>query len=83
MIWIAIIAFIISFFIFAYYYNKSESEKGFDSVEEALIGFFGPLIVLIISGGYIWYSIMNTYIGFALVVCALILFILLGELGKK
>ena len=42
MIWIAVVVFIISFFIFAYYYDKIESEKGSDdiSVEGFLIGYY-------------------------------------------
>ena len=85
MIWVAIVSFLISFFTFAYYYNESESEEGSDnmSVEGFLIGFYGSLIVLFISGVYIWYSILNTYIGLALVACAFILFYFFGRKIKK
>lgn len=76
MIWIAVIAFIISFFVFVYYHNKSETE-GYDDIsfEGFLFGFYGSLIVLFISGMYIFYSILNTHIGLALVALAFILFI--------
>ena len=61
MIWIAVVVFIISFFVFAYYYDKTESEKSSDniSVEGFLIGYFGSLIALYISFMFIFYTIIN------------------------
>jgi len=61
MIWVAITAFIISFFVFAYYYDKGESEiKSVDmSVEGHLIGYFGSLVILFISFLFIFYTIIN------------------------
>jgi|LauGreStaDraftv2_3_1035109.scaffolds.fasta_scaffold231828_2 hypothetical protein len=73
MIWLAIIAFILSAFVFGYYYNMSNTSTDF-SLEHFLIGYFGSMVVLFISFMYIWYSVLNTYVGLALVLCALLYF---------
>lgn len=92
MIWLSIIAFIISFFIFAYYYDKSESTKDENdmSVEEFFIGYLGSLIVLFISFLFIFYTIINTIfvglsklgsLGLAILVSSL--FFLIYKLNKS
>ena len=73
MIWIAIIAFIISAFVFGYYYKIINSNSDF-SLEEFAVVYFGSMVVLFISFMYIWYSILNTYVGLALVIGAMIYF---------
>ena len=73
MIWIAIIAFIISAFVFGYYYKIINSNSDF-SLEEFAVVYFGSMVVLFISFMYIWYSILNTYVGLALVIGAILYF---------
>ena len=73
MIWIAIIAFIISAFVFGYYYKIINSNSDF-SLEEFAVVYFGSMVVLFISFMYIWYSILNTYVGLALVIGAMLYF---------
>ena len=73
MIWVAIIAFIISAFVCGYYYKMSNTDTDF-SLEEFAVGYIGSMAVLFISFIYIWYSILNTYVGLALVLCALLYF---------
>jgi len=61
MILFSIITFIISFFVFAYYYHKGNSEtKWIDmSSDEYLIGYFGSLIILFVSFLFILYTVVN------------------------
>ena len=73
MIWIAIIGFIISAFVFGYYYKIINSNSDF-SLEEFAVVYFGSMVVLFISFMYIWYSILNTYVGLALVIGAMLYF---------
>ena len=92
MIWVSIIAFITSFFIFAYYYDKTESTKdGNDlSTEEFLIGYYGSLIVLFISFIFIFYTIINMiFVGLSklgslgLIILVSSLFFLIYKLNKS
>ena len=92
MIWVSIITFITSFFIFAHYYDKSQSTKdGNDmSSEEFLIGYFGSLIVLFISFLFIFYTIINMiFVGLSklgslgLVILVSSLFFLIYKLNKS
>jgi hypothetical protein len=92
MIWVAITAFIISFFVFAYYYDKGESEiKSIDmSVEGHLIGYFGSLVILFISFLFIFYTIINMIFvdlsklgSLGLVILVSSLFFLIYKLNKS